>query len=302
MRINSLFELDRVSRCGASRLRQAAWPAAARKIQPVAAGVALLWISGAHPVFAANGYHYVMACSSCQTTGDYLLAAESEAISQQNSGHYQVVSFSQASTAYIHVILKMVANGGEPIWTLQSATPVDSSGNSLAGNSEADNESYFASLDQVIFGASRNEPQSINEPTAYSSSFINSTEEEVAPGIGYAFGQLGINPGSIAVGTVITVKFDDGTTAQYVKLSALNTYQWSWNGIAHNKDGKLIHRDGTLVVNPNTAGGGGGDVGAPGFGAGRSWNFDLGGYDQCTMQTTVTVSGEAATAVLFSPC
>jgi hypothetical protein len=274
----------------------------ARKASPLVLGLGIAALGGVPLAFAANGYHYIVPCANCQTTADFIQAAGGEAVFQEQSGHYQVISTSQPATAYIHVIMKMVNHGGEPIWTVQSATPVDSAGNSLVGNAEVTNESYFASLDQTIFGVSRSAPTVLNEPTNYASSFINSLEEETEPGINAALAAKGISPGTIAVGTVITLKFEDGTTAQYIKISSVLTTQWQWTGIAHDAQGRLMHRDGSLVANPNTAGSGGGSMSAPGFGAGHNWNFNVSGRDLCTMQTTITVNGESTGYVYFSPC
>src|SRR5262249_29726460 len=155
-------------------------------------------------------------------------------------------------------------------------TPIDDSGNSLAGESESAQEGFYQTFDQTTFGVSRSFPTKVTMPDEYSGSFINSSPEETSPGIGRALGLMGINPGNIPVGTTITVEFEDGTTAQYIKQSATATYQWLWNGVAHNKAGQRIDLHGNVIGNPNTAGTGGGSVDVRGFGAaGSGWGFGL---------------------------
>jgi hypothetical protein len=182
-----------------------------------------------------------------------------------------------------------------------SGTPVDSSGNSLAGNSESANESFFATLDQVIFAANRSAPQTVTVPDDYTSTFINSTEGEVSPGIGAGLIAMGINPAQFPVGTLITVKFTDGTTAQYIKASGGGSYQWTWTGIAHDSQGHLMLRNGQRVANPNTAGNGSGSFSAPGY-SNPDW-FYLNAPGFCQYGGEISFDdGETLTSFGFAPC
>ncbi len=126
----------------------------------------------------------------------------------------------------------------------------------------------------------------------------------MSPGIGQALFQMGINPAQIPVGTVITVTFSDGTTAQYVKQSATATYQWLWNGIAHNKAGQLINRAGGVISNPNTAGTGGGAVTAPGYSpGGTDWSWLLTNLNECLLNVTVDLGyGPISVGGGWVPC
>lgn len=252
---------------------------------------------------ARNGFTYVLPCSNCQTTDQFIAAAQAEADNLSTSGIYEVVSSSQPSSAYIRVSGHWVTRaGGETFWVITASVPVDSSNNSLAANSEGQNQSYFAALDQVIFGANRSNPTAVTISPDYASSFINSLDEEVLPGIGNALISMGVNPASIEVGTVITVKFSDGTTAQYVKVSSTSSYQWQWNGIAHDSNGHLIDRNGHVLPNPNTAGDGGGDARVPGFGRGAGIDWDLIDRGTCTTWTTVTWGDETSIYYSYNPC
>jgi hypothetical protein len=196
---------------------------------------------------------------------------------------------------------------GERVWTAESATPVDSSGNSLAGESASSQEAYYGALDQVIWGLDRKAPTQINEPPDYKTSIINSDYGEVTPGINVALGKLDqpINPAAIPVGSVLTVIFQDGTTAQFIKFSETLSDMWQWNGIAHNAKGQLIHRDGSLVNNPNTTGTGGGNASAHGIGdTGQGWNYNMQAYPECTSSTIITDgSGQVlGTYTSLEPC
>jgi hypothetical protein len=152
-------------------------------------------------------------------------------------------------------------------WVPQTVQPIDGNGHSLAGASESSQEAFYNALDNIIMAANRNAPTSINEPSDYSGSFINSDESEVVPGIGYALIQLNINPASFPAGSPIMVKFEDGTSAIYIKASAGANYQWTWSGVAY-KGKQQINRNGTPAANSNT----------PGSGSGSAGSATLGGF------------------------
>ena len=143
----------------------------------------------------------------------------------------------------------------------------------------------------------------VNEPDEYAGSFINSTEEEVVPGIGAALLAKGIDPGSIAVGTLITVTFSDGTTAQYIKASSTSSYQWTWTGVAHNKAGQLIRRDGSVIANPNTTGDGGGTYNGPGYGPGAPDWFHMEDPGLCQFGGSISFAdGDQLVSFGYGPC
>jgi hypothetical protein len=196
-----------------------------------------------------------------------------------------------------------VITGGKALWTQTAAVPIDSTGASIAGETESSQEAFYIALDQTLFGANRGNPTTLNMPENYSVSFIGSEDGETSPGIGQALFLVGINPAEIPVGTVITVTFSDGTTAQFVKQSATATYQWLWNGVAHNKAGQRINRAGGVIANPNTAGAGGGSGTAPvwGSGAGSGWVF--GGENYCYFSGYVTMpDGSTFGSSGWGPC
>ncbi len=275
-----------------------------RKMLPFSAGMILAWICGANSAYALNGLTVVDTCTSCATTADFVNEGAAAAEAYGAKGTYYVISASQASSAFIQVNGHFVTRNGEQLWLLVSATPIDSSGNSLAANSESANESYFAALDQVLWGVSRNNPIVVDEPPAYAGSFINTSDDEITPGISNALLlEKGINPNSIDLGTVITVKFQDGTSAQYQKVSKVSSYMWQWNGTAHNKDGKLIDRAGNLKINPNTAGAGAGNFTGPGFFTGSSAWFQLTDPGYCEYGGhIITGDGTDMSSFAWGPC
>jgi hypothetical protein len=235
------------------------------------------------PAEALNGTVNLTSCA-CQTTADFVTAAKQQAhLFDQNGGgsprgNYAIASTSGAVTAYLAVTGSYVIKNQEigPVWVTSAVTPIDSNGNSLAGQSEASLQGFYSALDATIMATSRNAPAIIHVPSDYAASFIGSEEGEVVPGISRAFITLGINAASVfRPGTEITVQFDDGTTAVYIKNPATATYQWTWTGVAHNKAGKKIDRAGNIIATNSTGGGGSFDV--PGFGGGSG--AGAGGFD-----------------------
>jgi len=262
------------------------------EIAPLLCGIILGLICFSESADAVNGYVYVTPCGTCKTTAQFTTQAITAATAQHQSGTYTVVSMSQPSAAYIQITGHQVLNHGSVYFEVTTTAPIDANGNSLGGESETSQEAYYAALDQTLFGANRSIPTSVNEPDEYAGSFINSDDSEVVPGIGYALLQKGINQGSIPFGTLITVHFSDGTSAQYTKASATATYQWTWNQIAYNSAGKLMYRNGTPVGNVNTAGAGGGSFNGPGFGAGSDFAFELLFQNLCTLSFSTSLDGE----------
>jgi hypothetical protein len=277
------------------------------------AGVSLLLsLSCGYSARAANGFTHVSVCN-CATTADFTAAAKTISASNHPSANfntpvtatYTVVSATTTRTAYIQVSGELVYSlqGHSVTWVVSAAVPVDSTGASIASETESSQESFYGALDQTLFGANRGAPTTLNMPDDYAASFINSDDGETSPGIGQALILAGINPASIPINTVITVTFSDGTTAQFVKQSATATYQWLWNGVAHNKAGQRINRSGNVISNPNTAGVGGGSGSAPvwGNGSGSYWYF--GGGSDCFFSGSVTLpDGSTFGSSGWGPC
>lgn len=273
-------------------------------------GTILAWLglSAADPAMAINGYTYVSACG-CSTTADFVGAAKTVSASNHPAGvgsataTYTLISTTTARSAYIQITGQGVysVQAHTITWVVTAATPVDSTGTSIASQTESAQESFYGTLDGTLLGMNRSGPLAINVSDTYAASFINSIDEEVGPGIDLALAQLGIPWSGLPLNTPITVKFSDGTTAIYIKTNPSSDH-WQWSGIAHNKNNQLINRDGSLRSNPNTAGIGGGSVSVPGFGpgAGLSWLID--GGDQCFASSYVTIDGQEYGSSGWGPC
>jgi hypothetical protein len=268
----------------------------------IAAATFFLTLCPDGTVHALNGFTYVAGCTSCKTSSDFVAQAAIVAKAERTSGTYTVVSFANPETAYVKVTGILGINGEDrQVFIITSAVPVDSSGNSLAGESEASQEAFFGTLDSTIFGVNRGNPISVNEPYVYASSFVNSDDAEVGPGIDQALLDKGILWSSLPDGTVITVVFTDGTSAQFYLENNSSSDHWIWNGTAHNQQGQPINRNGIVLSNPNSSGGGGGDVSAPPIGG--DLTYFIGGKPQCRYSVTLDwPTGSATTSYGWGPC
>lgn len=192
-----------------------------RKIPQLALGILLVCLGFSDSALAINGYIQVNNCVNCVASSDYAASAIQQAKGSATSGTYIQVSTTGASTAFVEVTgtLGWVTIDGAREPTLVNVTTnfVDTSGNSLAGFSEGTLETYFSNMDQTYFGTARNgEIGFINVPPDYNTSFINSDVEDIGAQIpGWIASQYHIT--IIPVPCVVTVSFQDGTTAQYIK-------------------------------------------------------------------------------------
>jgi hypothetical protein len=223
-------------------------------------------------------------------------------------GVYLVVSASAPSSAYIKVTGKFGSHGGDGHYSATTMTPVDASGNSIAGTTEASQEALYKVLDITISGTQRDNPTYFwTTISGMPNSFIGSTDAVINAVINNNPTVLALYSG-LANNSVVTITFADGSIAEFavnVIPMANGTVKVvvTWTGIAHDKMGRLINRDGTLVPNPNTGGSGGGNVGVHGFGPGSNWNFNFHGQPFCTLEGTVTgENGQSTTDIERLPC
>jgi hypothetical protein len=271
-----------------------------KRLLILAAATAVASMCG--PASAVNGNTYVMSCA-CSTSADFLQAAGAQAKADEGGGTFLLVSTTQSTSAYVAVFGGFVAQQGDTFWKVQNKYAVDESGNSLAGNTESQNQAYFAALDQTVFGTSRTllaankAPVSVNLDPMWQSSFINSIDEEVGPGIDQALLAKGIVWADLPTGTIVTVVFQDGTKAQFIKVEQSSDH-WVWAGKAWNSQGKLINRGGSLVANPNSSGAGGGGASIT---VGQA-QFGLASQALCTWEQSVTSDGQTDTAFFEEPC
>jgi hypothetical protein len=134
--------------------------------------------------------------------------------------------------------------GSHLILTNITATPVNASGASIAGESEAQQESFYGTLDQTLFGLERSNPFILNINKSASpgglKSFINSSSD--LPISNYIAGLMapgGLFPGGVELtaGAIITVDFPDGSKAEFVYTPGGNP-PYTWNGNAWNSSGQ----------------------------------------------------------------
>lgn len=228
----------------------------------------LLFSCGFSSAQAMNANTRTIHCATCSTPSEFSAAASNDNNSNvQANAVYTVISDSQAMSAYVNVTgswWPLPPTYTSFIWVIDTHTPMAENGGALSVDLPTA-QAQMGVTDVGLFGYTRNARtpniSTINMPSNYDSSFINSSDELDSPGIGFALGQMGVNPSSFPIGSKLTVVYPDGSKAVFVKASNLATYQWVWDGIhAWNAQGKPINRSGTIIGNPNTAGGGSGSA------------------------------------------
>jgi hypothetical protein len=241
--------------------------------------------------FALNGFSYVVPCASCLTTSDFVNSAVSAASDDVQVGTFTVSSQSYSRTAYVTVsgtISTWCSLEHECSKALRNiaAVAIDANGNLISSDAE------LSQIDAAIFGTDRKSPaKSIQLDPSYQTSFINSVDEELTGGISQGLSDLGINVGALPIGTVVTVKFQDGTQALFAKTCQC-TDMWHWTGIAYNKAGQRIDRQGNVIGNPNTSGGGGGLFhDSTRTTDGSQFDFWFSGGGACATSTTISIDG-----------
>jgi hypothetical protein len=104
-------------------------------------------------------------------------------------------------------------------------------------------------------------------PSAYGTSPIGNEvwDVDANTGINVALGNLGVNAGSLPAGTLVTVVWPDGTTAQFLRTNSVPSILWVYvPGSMRDKNGNPITPvSGTMVNNPNTSGSGSGSAQPP---------------------------------------
>lgn len=264
-----------------------------------------------NPAHAGNGFVFTVNCAACQTSADFVSAAVSAAQARAWPGTYVVTSVTYPATAYVNVA-GTIFIGPMPqmkFYLLNiTTTLVDASGSSLAGQSEATLEATFAAIDLMIFGNIRKSGAIngvIKIPPNYGTTPINSETWEVdsSNGIGNAlWTTLGVDQGNLPMGTLVSVVWQDGTTAQFVRTNSVPTLQWVYvPGSMKNKNGQPITPvSGTTILNPNPGGTGGG-ASVPGVPAPRTIIF-LGSKACVGEQTFQDGTGAIYVYDFFIPC
>ncbi|MEO8019565.1 MAG: hypothetical protein ABI769_17275 [Pseudomonadota bacterium] len=207
---------------------------------------------------ARAGNIYVVDCTTCTTIDNFKSWAGYTAAQRGIAGTYLVIG--PTLSAYIRVAGQR-ATTCTPNGECTSYLKILSLQSISSGGANAPTDSDLANNDTELFGTTRvDKLPPVTLPENYQTSIVNSYDEEIGPGISFALVQLNINPGTVRIGTEVTVKFKDGTKATFRKISN-STEMWIWTGKAWDKDGNPINRDGSPKTNPNPPGGGfGGSV------------------------------------------
>lgn len=272
------------------------------RLLALTAGAVLASMCGS--AWAINGNIYTTSCA-CQTTSDFSAAAVQASNEQGWGGTYLLVSSSVARTALMRVQGQhRVDKFGNDYWVALSATPMDDSGNSLAGSPEGTLQAIYGSFDQVTFGTSRNAPiRSDLSPNSAMVNFVTATDAIVSQFLNKDPNYYAALRGS-HLGDILTLDFKDFTAEfQLVAIDATTGFQtWKWNGKAWDVWGNRVDHNGHIVRNTNTGGAGGGSAQVTGFGNGSNWSFGVGALGSCTSVTTITVNGEQTDYVFVHPC
>ncbi len=275
------------------------------KLPAVTAGLVLgLLFSLAHRVDAANGFSYISSCA-CKTTADFSNAAAAASGTPQKSGLYTVISSSTAETAFVSVRgeIKTIHGGGHG-WQVLSTTPVDASGNSLAGQTESAQEDEYGAIDLQLMMAQRSSDFPIigdlNLPGFFST-------DDYAISAAY-FNSLGNLVQDLNGNTMVTLTWNDGS-------GIVAVYQVVWLGTDHTKvanfalkfisatqHGKPITRAGVPIPNPNNSGAGGGGATLPGYYANSGVTWIFAGNPICYASGSIDFGDGPETIGGYVPC
>ena len=226
--------------------------------------------------WATAGDAFVINCVTCKATSDFVTAAKQAAWSSSysklkcdhilppsfhnSSGTYIVASQSYPLTALVDVrgYVSFAAGGSGYLCNtalhITSATAIDEKGKPIKSDAEMEH------IEGFFWGGTRKPgpPQSVTiDPNQASSPMqIQETFDVVMGGfINNALIKTGVvDLSKIPVGTIIEVKFQDGSKAKFVRGIVTNSLtQWLIvPGTLTNKNGQRINLDGSLAHNTSS--------------------------------------------------
>ena len=247
----------------------------------IAYGAFCAGIPSAH---ALNEDMWIGLCNPCSTTSEFETAAtnlvyDSEKWSGQpyNTTYTvtAIMSNLSSSTAFIHVSGYWTPSGrAGVVFVPQSSIPVDASGNSLAGESEAYLENYYTQVDWYVYSVSRSSPLAIGlfGDGTVAQDFTGVPDTAISISIAIT---LGFDP---PANSPIQVQFADSVIATFIRTTNTNVndkaHWWVWGNIAHNLSsvcvevpgttktvcGAPIDHNGHVIINTNTSGKSGGSA------------------------------------------
>jgi hypothetical protein len=261
------------------------------------------------PASAAYTDVIAVTCTNSPVhVADFVTCARAFEIKNGKTGLLIVVSPTAALSALVQSTgtYTLSCSGIFCLYSGGTLTPVNMDGTPLTLDSQ------LTAVDQTLFAQMRaasilSKPIPINPD--YGGSYINNDAlaEDTSSGISnYLYVQNLVNPNNVPVGTVVTVKWSDGTTAQFVRVTTSGSIQWAYKpGTAKNSNGQPINPDGSLVTNPATSGTGSGVANpvvtpSPGY----DWSISVNPLPFCSAE--VDVDDEDGNLLLgsigFFPC
>jgi hypothetical protein len=208
-------------------------------------------------------------------------------------------------TAFMQVTGQLVFEyqAHKTVWVATTVVPVDASGNSLAGDTEAEQEAVYTSIDAVIMGTNRNNPEGwplLFGPTSFGCAGSD-CDAAVATAVLLSVPSSAISASK--VGDTWTISYKNGDVAQFEVIAKSPVFTLKWNGYAINSKKQRLNRDGSIMDNQNNGGNGSGVINASATPSNPNWSWSLTQGDQCTL---TAVAGDPDigfyTAVIFVPC
>lgn len=262
----------------------------------VIVGIALYFGSSPNVAQAQNNW-YTKKCPTCTTGANFKADAQNRAYLDLAPGTYLVVNDTNRA-AFVKVTGNVVnvCPPTEPCYPeLRNITTniVDSQGATVAPGAGEGASLEF--IDQQLFGTNRSDPlPQIQAPGG--STLVNNAgwQEDADVLIRDWIADQGIqtNDSRIKRGTVVTVKYPDGSTAQFKRETVIGTGQWVYvEGSARNAAGKPINPwNGSIVSAPTSGTGSGGDISGTSSNGQSSFGMVAeAGY--CVQRTTFHLNG-----------
>jgi hypothetical protein len=198
---------------------------------------ALFAISATH---AATIMAYTVNCSTAVHLADFSSCAQ-RSVPTRGSGVY--VAFSPTKFTMVRITATLT-NLKPPLvnfWATQTVTLQKSTG--ATALTDADLDDANGSLISTV-GAANGSPTFKIDPNI-ESSYIGSEDALVdSRAVSNAIGNEGLNPAAMPVGTIVSVEWSDGTSAQFQKIGN-STMMWVIvPGSAKNKDNQKITNTG----------------------------------------------------------
>jgi hypothetical protein len=263
----------------------------------------VLFGAGSKAAHAATNDVYAISCPTSVHVADFVTCTRGWETTHGATGMIAASSPTRALSALVRVtgtFLFTPTGKGACCWSQNSGTmsPVKLDGTPITTDAD------LVSTDHILFGPLRSSGTlsgPITIPLPWGQSPIGNEAWEVDASTG--LNQVVPNPGAVPLGTLVIAKWQDGTTAQFVRTNSVPTLMWVYvPGSMRNAAGNPITPiTGTRLLNPHTSGTGSGVV-PIGSGA-NPGDLYLDGGSFCTGSTTLTVPDDGVYIFqFFFPC